>query len=88
MGGGIAADIVFVATNAGLVATPSPGSIFAYLAVTPPGQHFGVLSGVAVGAVGSFLVGSVDPARLPGQADRGRARAGDDVGHCRPALPA
>ena len=57
--GGIAADIVFVATNAGLVATPSPGSIFAYLAVIPPGQHLGVLSGVAVGAVASFLVGSM-----------------------------
>ncbi len=56
--GGIAADIIFVATNAGLVATPSPGSIFAYLAVTPPGQHFGVLGGVLVGAVASFLVGS------------------------------
>ncbi len=57
--GGIAADTVFVATNAGLVATPSPGSIFAYLAVIPPGQHLGVLSGVAVGAVASFLVGTV-----------------------------
>ena len=56
--GGIAADTVFVATNAGLVATPSPGSIFAYLAVIPPGQHFGVLLGVATGAVASFLVGS------------------------------
>jgi PTS system mannitol-specific IIC component len=56
--GGIAADTVFVATNAGLVATPSPGSIFAYLAVIPPGQHLGVLGGVAVGAVASFLVGS------------------------------
>ena len=57
--GGIAADFVFVAFDAGLVATPAPGSIFAYLAVTPPGQHFGVLSGVAVGAVASFLVGSL-----------------------------
>jgi PTS system mannitol-specific IIC component len=57
--GGIAADFVFVATGAGLVATPSPGSIFAYLAVTPPGQHFGVLGGVLVGALGSFLVGSL-----------------------------
>lgn len=57
--GGIAADIVFVAFDAGLVATPSPGSIFAYLAVTPPGQHLGVFGGVAVGAVASFLVGSV-----------------------------
>ena len=56
--GGISADIVFVATRAGLVATPSPGSIFAYLAVTPPGQHLGVLGGVAVGAVASFLVGT------------------------------
>jgi PTS system mannitol-specific IIC component len=57
--GGIAADIVFVVTGAGLVATPSPGSIFAYLAVTPPGQHFGVLGGVLVGAVASFLVGTL-----------------------------
>jgi PTS system mannitol-specific IIC component len=57
--GGITADIIFVATNAGLVATPSPGSIFAYLLVIPPGQHLGVLSGVAAGAVASFLVGSL-----------------------------
>jgi PTS system mannitol-specific IIC component len=57
--GGIAADTVFVATNAGLVAAPSPGSIFAYLAVIPPGQHFGVLLGVLVGAVASFAVGAL-----------------------------
>src|SRR6266852_4772713 len=57
--GGICADLTFVAFNAGLVATPSPGSIFAYLAVTPPGQHLGVLSGVAVGAIASFAVGSL-----------------------------
>ena len=57
--GGIAADIIFVAFNAGLVATPSPGSIFAYIAVTPPGQHLGVFLGVATGAVASFLVGSM-----------------------------
>jgi PTS system mannitol-specific IIC component len=57
--GGMSADFVFAATKAGLVATPSPGSIFAYLAVTPPGQHFGVLLGVATGAVASFLVGSL-----------------------------
>lgn len=56
--GGIVADLWFVITNAGLVATPSPGSIFAYLAVTPPGQHFSVLSGVLIGAAASFLVGS------------------------------
>ncbi|GAB4423170.1 MAG: hypothetical protein Kow0031_01570 [Anaerolineae bacterium] len=56
--GGIAADIWFVIMDAGLVATPSPGSIFAYLAVTPPGQHFGVLGGVLIATVASFLVGS------------------------------
>lgn len=57
--GGISSDFVFVLTNAGLVATPSPGSIFAYLAVIPKGSHFGVLSGVLVGVVASFIVGVV-----------------------------
>lgn len=56
--GGMAADFWFSVTNAGLVATPSPGSIFAYLAVIPPGKHFAVLTGVAVGTVVSFLVGA------------------------------
>src|SRR5438132_725965 len=45
-------------TGAGLVATPSPGSIFAELAMTPRGGHFGVLAGILVGAVVSFVVGS------------------------------
>ena len=56
--GGFAADLWFTLLNAGLVATPSPGSIFAYLAVTPKGQHFAVLTGVLIGAVVSFLVGA------------------------------
>lgn len=56
--GGFSADLWFVISGAGLVATPSPGSIFAYLAVIPPGQHFQVLTGVLIGAVVSFLVGS------------------------------
>jgi len=56
--GGFAADLWFTLTNAGLVATPSPGSIFAYLAVIPRGQHFAVLMGVLIGAVVSFLVGA------------------------------
>jgi PTS system mannitol-specific IIC component len=46
-----------VISGAGLVAAPSPGSIFAYLAVIPPGQHFAVLTGVLIGAVVSALVG-------------------------------
>jgi PTS system mannitol-specific IIC component len=57
--GGLVADTIFVATSAGLVATPSPGSIFAYLAVTPPGQHFGVFLGVFAAAAVSFAVGSM-----------------------------
>ena len=55
--GGFAADLWFSITKAGLVATPSPGSIFAYLAVIPRGQHFNVLMGVLIGTVVSFLVG-------------------------------
>jgi PTS system mannitol-specific IIC component len=57
--GGMSAVLTFVVTGAGLVSTPSPGSIFAYLAVTPRGEHFGVLAGVAVGAIVSFLVASL-----------------------------
>jgi PTS system mannitol-specific IIC component len=56
--GGFAADLWFVISGAGLVATPSPGSIFAYLAVIPPGQHFQVLTGVVIGTVVSFFVGA------------------------------
>lgn len=55
--GGILADLWFVIFNAGLVATPSPGSIFAYLGVIPRGQHFPVLGGVALGIAGSFVAG-------------------------------
>jgi mannitol PTS system EIICBA or EIICB component len=57
--GGMSAVLTFVVTGAGLVSTPSPGSIFAYLAVTPKGEHFGVLAGVAVGAIVTLLVASV-----------------------------
>ena len=57
--GGVTADIIFVIFNAGLVATPSPGSIFAYIAVTPPGQHLGVFLGVFAAAAVSFVVGSM-----------------------------
>lgn len=57
--GGFAADLWFVISGAGLVATPSPGSIFAYLLVIPPGQHLPVLTGVLIGAVVSAAVGIV-----------------------------
>lgn len=57
--GGMAADLWFSISNAGLVATPSPGSIFAYLAVIPLGKHFAVLTGVFIGTVTAAAVGSL-----------------------------
>lgn len=57
--GGILADLWFVIFDAGLVATPSPGSIFAYLAVIPRGMHVAVLGGVLVSVLASFLTGSL-----------------------------
>src|SRR5690606_35007033 len=44
--GGAAGVLTFVIFGAGLVATPSPGSIFAYLAMTPKGGFIGVILGV------------------------------------------
>jgi PTS system mannitol-specific IIC component len=52
--GGIAANATFVATGAGLVATPSPGSIFAELAMAPRGGAGPVLLGIVTGALVSF----------------------------------
>lgn len=57
--GGILANSWFVMTGAGLVATPSPGSIFALLAMTPKGVHVGTLGGVVIGALGSFLISAL-----------------------------
>jgi len=57
--GGGAGIVTFMATGAGLVATPSPGSIFAYLAETPRGGYFGVIAGVVIAAAVSFTVGSL-----------------------------
>jgi PTS system mannitol-specific IIC component len=54
--GGIVANATFAATGAGLVATPSPGSIFAELAMTPRGGLVPVVLGIAAGAIASFVV--------------------------------
>lgn len=63
--GGILADTWWMITDAGLVATPSPGSIFAYLAMTPRGWHFQVLTGVLIGAAASLAAGYVLLKRFP-----------------------
>jgi len=57
--GGAGGVLTFSVLGAGLVATPSPGSIFALLTMTPKGGYFAVLAGVAVSTGLSFLVASV-----------------------------
>jgi PTS system mannitol-specific IIC component len=57
--GGMSGIAVFEVTGAGLVATPAPGSIFAYLAETPRGGYFGVLAGVTISCAVAFAVGAV-----------------------------
>ncbi|QSX07541.1 PTS mannitol transporter subunit IICB [Alkalibacter rhizosphaerae] len=59
IGGGVSGVFTFSLLKVGLVATPSPGSIFAYIAMTPRGDHLGVLLGVLVAAVVSFLIASI-----------------------------
>ncbi|WP_219535783.1 PTS mannitol transporter subunit IICB [Nonomuraea guangzhouensis] len=57
--GGAAGVFTFMITGAGLVATPSPGSIFAYIAVTPKGGWLGVIAGIVVATAVSFAVSSL-----------------------------
>jgi PTS system mannitol-specific IIC component len=57
--GGASGVATAVLTGAGLVATPSPGSIFAYMAVTPKDGYFGVLLAIAVACGVSFGVASM-----------------------------
>ena len=54
--GGVSGTFTFNLLSAGLVAPPSPGSIFAIMALVPSGGMFGVLSGVVVSTAVSFLV--------------------------------
>ena len=54
--GGASGIATFMAFGVGLTAGPSPGSIFAYLALTPPGDHVGVIAGVLVATAVSFVI--------------------------------
>lgn len=67
--GGLAGDFTFSITHAGLVASPSPGSIFALMAMSPKGGQFVVLLGVLAATVASFLVASVIIKRNPSSGD-------------------
>ncbi len=57
--GGAAGVLTFQLLGAGLVATPSPGSIIALLAMAPRGGAIPVLAGVAVSTIVTFLVAAV-----------------------------
>lgn len=56
MAGGASGILTFSVLGAGLVATPSPGSIFALIAMSPKGGLLPVLAGVLVATVVSFIV--------------------------------
>jgi len=56
--GGMSGVLTFVILGAGLIATPSPGSIFALLAMTPRGGFIPVIAGVLVSTAVSFVVAS------------------------------
>ena len=57
--GGVSGVFTFNLFNAGLVAAPSPGSIFALIAMTPKGNYLGVLAGVLVATAVSFAVAAL-----------------------------
>ena len=54
--GSAAGILVFSIFKVGLVATPSPGSIFAILALAPKGEMLGVFLGILAATAVSFLV--------------------------------
>ncbi|MBN8211013.1 PTS mannitol transporter subunit IICBA [Bacillus sp. NTK071] len=56
--GGMSGVFTLTIFGAGLIAPPSPGSIFALMIMTPRGGYLGVLAGVVVATVVSFLVAS------------------------------
>lgn len=51
----LAGNWVFVLLHAGLVATPSPGSLIALMLMAPKGMHLPVLGGVLASAAASFM---------------------------------
>ena len=54
--GGMTGTLTFSLLGAGLVAPPSPGSIFAYIAMTPKGGLIPVFIGIAAATAVSFVV--------------------------------
>ncbi|MNI08479.1 PTS system mannitol-specific EIICBA component [compost metagenome] len=59
IGGGVSGTFTFQLLGAGLTSSPSPGSIFAYLAMTPKGGYGPMFAGVIVATVVSFLIAAL-----------------------------
>jgi len=57
--GGITGTFTFSILNTGLVAAPSPGSIFAYMVMTPKGEFLPVIAGIVTATIASFLVSAL-----------------------------
>ncbi|MBC6309252.1 PTS mannitol transporter subunit IICBA [Listeria sp. FSL L7-1582] len=57
--GGMTGIITFNLFDVGLVATASPGSIFAILALTPQGDYIGIIAGILFATIVSFAVSAV-----------------------------
>lgn len=55
--GGVAGTFTFQMFNVGLSGAASPGSIIAILGMAPQGNHLGIILGVAISALVSFLIG-------------------------------
>ncbi|RZS39221.1 PTS system mannitol-specific IIC component [Herbihabitans rhizosphaerae] len=54
--GGMAGVGTAMITNSGLISAPAPGSIFAYMAVTPRGGHLSVLLSIVIATAVAFVV--------------------------------
>ncbi|MDT3424890.1 PTS system mannitol-specific IIC component [Paenibacillus forsythiae] len=59
IGGGVAGTFTFQLLGAGLSASSSPGSIFAYIAMTPKSGYLSMFAGVIAAAAVSFFMASL-----------------------------
>jgi PTS system mannitol-specific IIC component len=57
--GGASGVFFFSITNVGLIAPAAPGSIFAYIAVAPPGDLALILLGILISTAVTFIVGAL-----------------------------
>lgn len=57
--GSMSGIITFQLFNVGLVAGPSPGSIISFLILTPKGSYLGVITGILVSTIVTFLLTAI-----------------------------